>query len=309
MRVSLYVDLIVTVLMNIGIPFSHEGKEIMALIRKKAPEDDIQPIIDQIHTQATDMSLPDPIAISTDAYMTSICYIGSKSLSHVLSCIERCKDRLLSLGTAHPVGRKQIIDSVMAYWKDQPGIGVNIVDKLLNYTILSPGTVIDWALGREGSRLSEAFVFEMVAATVGKVTGRVRQVVQAKTAKGLLEEQKPIMEQTVEAERKAMKELFQVMEDALVGWASGSKDQQVESGDMSSEDAMIRQWGERWLRVFRRRFAVEESWYLEAAKERPDEMDVDGEGDGDSDAMVDAPVPADAPATVENGGDELDGIE
>ena len=52
----------------------------------------------------------------------------------------------------------------MEYWKDQPGIGVNIVDKLLNYTILSPGSVIEWALGKEGGRLSEAHVFEMVGA-------------------------------------------------------------------------------------------------------------------------------------------------
>jgi nuclear cap-binding protein subunit 1 len=280
----------------------------MVLIRKKAPEDEIQPLIEQIHTQATDMNLPDPITISTDAYMTSICYIGSKSLSHVLSCIERCKERLLSIGTAHPAGRKQIIDSVMGYWKDQPGIGVNIVDKLLNYTILSPGSVIDWALAKDGTRLSESFVFEMVTATVGKVTGRVRQVAlaKAKAARGLSDEQRTILEQTVEAERTAMKELFQVMEDALVGWASGSKDQQVESGDMSSEDAMIRQWGQRWLRVFRRKFAVEEAWYLEAVKERPEEMDVD---DG---AGVDGPVDAPAPAPEENGaggGDSLEGIE
>ena len=258
----------------------------MTLIRKKAPEDDIQPIIDQIHTQATDMHLADPIAISTDAYVTAICYVGSKSLSHVLSCIERCKERLLSVGTASPAaGRKQIIDSVMDYWTHQPGVGVNIVDKLLNYTILSPGSVIDWALAREGKRLGEPFVFEMVAATVGKVTTRVRQVVtQARasaSSRGLLsQEQSQALQAAADAERASMRELFQSMEDALVGWASGAKDQQVESGDMSSEDAMVRQWGRRWLRVFRRRFAVEEAWYLEAVREGPEGMDVDVDGEG-----------------------------
>lgn len=213
------------------------------------------------------MNLPDPLVLSTDAYVTSICYIGSKSLSHVLSCIERCKERLLAIGAASPSARKQIIESVMDYWKDQPGIGVNIVDKLLNYTILSPTTVVDWALAKEGIRLSEAHVFEMISATVGKVTGRVRQVVTAKNARGLLEEQKTILEETVERERKGMKQLFQVMEDLLVAWATGSKDQQQESGDMGPEDAMIRQWGQRWLRVFRRKFAVEEAWLIETEKE------------------------------------------
>ena len=209
--------------------------------------------------------------VSTDAYMTAICYIGSKSLSHVLSSIERCKERLLSIGASSAAARKQIIESVMLYWKDQPGIGVNIVDKLLNYTILSPTSVIEWALTRDGARLSESFVFEMVSATVGKVTKRVRQVVAAKNVQGLLPEQKTLLDQTVISERANMKELFQLMEDALVGWATGSKDQLIESGDMGSEDAMVRQWGERWLRVFRRKFAVEEAWYLESEK-IPQEM-------------------------------------
>lgn len=269
------------------LPFSQEGKEILSLLRKKSPEDAIQPIIERIHTQALDMSLPDPLVLSTDAYMTSICYIGSKSLSHVLSCIERCKERLLTIGTASPAARKQIIESTMDYWKDQPGIGVNIVDKLLNYTILSPTSVVDWALSKDGARLSQAHVFEMISATVGKVTGRVRQVVKAKNAPGLTEEQKKMLDETVERERKGMKELFQVMEDSLVGWATGSKDQAIKSGDMGPEDAMIRQWGERWLRVFKRKFAVEEAWFLEADKVRveanangvpPEVMDLSNDG-------------------------------
>jgi nuclear cap-binding protein subunit 1 len=224
------------------------------------------------------MHLPDPLVYSTDAYVTSICYIGSKSLSHVLSCIERCKERLLAIGPASPSARKQIVQSVMEYWKDQPGVGVNIVDKLLNYTILSPASVIQWAIAKDGQKLGETFVFEMISATVGKVTRRVRQVVRARDAKGLLPEQKSLLSETVERERKGMKELFQIMEDALTGWATGSKDQQVESGDMGMEDAMIRQWGERWLRVFRRKFAVEEAWYLESEKEKQEET-INGQDD------------------------------
>lgn len=254
-------------------PFSKEGQEILALLRKKSPEDAIQPVIDRIHAQALDISLPDPLVLSTDAYVTAICYIGSKSLSHVLSCIERCKERLLTLGPQSPNARKQIIESVMEYWKDQPGIGVNIVDKLLNYTILSPASVVEWALGKQGKRLGEAFVYEMVSATVGKVTGRVRQVVRATKAPGLTSEQRKLLEGSAESERGSMRELFRLMEDLLVGWASGSKDQVLESGDGESEgEKMVRQWGERWLRVFRRKFAVEEAWGLEVAKQRVEDV-------------------------------------
>ena len=247
----------------------------------------VQPVIDRIHQQAIDLNLPDPLVPSTDAYVTSICFIGSKSLSHVLSSIERCKERLLAIGPASSAARKQIIESVMEYWKDQPGIGVNIIDKLLNYTILSPASVVEWALSKDGIRLSQAYVYEMVGSTIGKVTGRVRQVVRARNALGLLPEQRTLLQQTVERERKSMKELFQLMEDSLIAWATGSKDQAIEGGDGSSEEEKtIRHWGERWLRVFRRKIAVEDAWYLEAEKEIAGEQ-TEGFGNGDAVMKID----------------------
>jgi len=199
--------------------------------------------------------------------VTAICYIGSKSLSHVLSCIERCKDRLMAIGPASPAARQQIITSVMSYWKDQPGVGVNIVDKLLNYTILTPASIVDWALA-DGANLAQAHIYELLAATLGKVTTRIRQLVRAKNARGLLPEQRVLLEETVAREREAMRDLWVVVEDKLVGWATGSKDEAMEAGDgTSAEESMVRQWGARWLRVYRRWFSVEEMWFAEAERE------------------------------------------
>ncbi|TGO48828.1 hypothetical protein BOTNAR_0457g00060 [Botryotinia narcissicola] len=247
-------------------PINAEGQEILALLRKKATEEEIQPVVDRIHALAVEQALPDPLVPSTDAYVTSICYIGSKSLSHVLSCIERCKDRLLAIGPVSPVARRQIITSVMQYWKDQPGIGVNIIDKLLNYTILSPQSVVQWAIGSEGKRLSLSFVYEMVEATVGKVTGRIRQVQLSLRVPGLLEEQKQLIEKTVEMERINMRELGREMDELLTAWANGSKDQEIEMDGREEDRELVRGWGERWLRVFRRKFAVEEAWGVEASR-------------------------------------------
>jgi len=249
-------------------PFSNEGKEIHALLRRKAPETEIQPVIDRIHALASTLALPEPLHSSTDVYVTSICFIGSKSLSHVLSCIERCKERLLSIGATSDSARRQIITSVMTYWADQPGVGVNIIDKLLNYSILTPLSVIEWALvdnSNGGVTLSEAFIYEMVAATVQKVTNRVRGVIRSRDVPGLPEDQKAILDETLQRERAGMEEMFRVMEEALLGWATGSKDEAIEAGDGVSEDEeLIRQWGQRWLRVFRRKFAVEEAFLTEA---------------------------------------------
>ncbi len=249
-------------------PYAAQGREIMALIRKKAPEDTIQPLLDQIQEEAATHGISDPLVPSTDAYVTCICFIGSKSLSHVLSCIERCKDRLLAIGPASGAARRQIITSVMNYWKEQPGIGVNIVDKLLNYTILTPMAVVEWALMENieaGRVLVHAWVYEMLASTVGKVTNRVRQIVAARNQPGLPGPQVAMLDETLSKERAEQSELFRVIEDALAPVAAGSQDQMVEGGDgWSEEEGLVRAWGERWLRVFRRKGAVEEAFIQEA---------------------------------------------
>jgi nuclear cap-binding protein subunit 1 len=242
----------------------------MQLIRKKATDEEIQPIINAIEEQAKSMGVNDPMLPSTDAFVTAICFVGSKSLSHVLSCIERNKERLLAIGPQSPLARRQIITSVMEYWVDQPGIGINIIDKLLNYTILTPLSVIEWALVDKleaGTILAKTNIFEMISATVGKVTNRLRQIVAARTQPGLYEPQLSVLDKTLNREKADMRALFKVIEDSIVSVAGGSNDELMERGDGSGdlpEDEIIRQWGRRWLRVFRRKAGVEESFIAEA---------------------------------------------
>ncbi|KAL4967249.1 NCBP1 family protein [Aspergillus stella-maris] len=251
-------------------PYANEGQQIMQLIRKKGSDDEIQPFITAIEAQATGLGVETPLLPSTDAIVTAICFVGSKSLSHVLSCIERNKERLLAIGLKLPVARRQITNSVMEYWADQPGIGINIIDKLLNYTIITPLSVIEWALVDQldaGNILAKSHVFEMISATVGKVTNRLRQIVAARTQPGLYEPQLSVLDETLTREKKDMHALFQVIEDSVVSVAGGSNDQLMERGDGSGdlpEDEIIRQWGKRWLRVFRRKAAVEEDYINDA---------------------------------------------
>ncbi|KAJ5127539.1 hypothetical protein N7448_008318 [Penicillium atrosanguineum] len=273
-------------------PYSKEGQEIMQLIRKKATDEEIQPFIAAIEEQAQSMGVEDPKVPSTDALMTAICYVGSKSLSHVLSCIERNKDRLLAIGSASTQARCQIITSVMEYWADQPGIAINIIDKLLNYTIISPLSVLEWALTESmaaGTILSKSHIFEMISATVGKVTNRMRQIVAARTQPGLYEPQLSVLDETLARERADMQALFKFIEDSIISVAAGSNDEMMERGDGSGDlpdDAIIRQWGRRWLRVFRRKSAVEEAFI--------------------TDALVNAtPIGTNAPAKTEDGDEDV----
>ena len=243
-------------------------------LRKKAAPEEIQETINKIHEQAAQQGVADVLVPSTDAFVTAICRLGAKSLSHVLSCIERGKDRLLDIAQQSELARRQIVASVIEYWKDQPGVAVRIIDILLNYMILAPMTVVQWVFGDymdAGESLAKSWVFEMVSNTIAKVTNRNRQIASARVQKDLPQEQIDMVEATLSKDRDNARELFKYLEDALRGVADGSADRLIEketNGELSSEDGqLIRAWGKRWHTVFIRKAAVEESVVGEDAVE------------------------------------------
>jgi nuclear cap-binding protein subunit 1 len=104
----------------------------------------------------------------------------------------------------------------------------------------------------------------MIAGTVGKVTNRVRQIVAALRRPGLPEDQVSLLQETLEREMGDMKALFGSIDDTLLSLTEGSQDQTVEAdGRSQTEDAWIRSWAARWMRLFRRKYAVEENWVKE----------------------------------------------
>lgn len=206
-------------------------------------------------------------------------HVGSKSLSHVLAAIERTKDRLTDIGASSEAARSQIITSVMEYWSAHSGVAITIVEKLLNYSILSPSVVINWALvglaGKtQGEALAQGYIYELIFNTVMKVTGRVRQLVNKRisaiTRDGVPDDDAETAA-AVEQEVSAMRSLFKDMEDALVAFATGTKDEIMETTDgldQTERERLVKRWGERWLRVYRRRAAIEEAYLIEKEKER-----------------------------------------
>lgn len=249
-------------------PFAAEGKEIAQMIRRKATSEEFAPILEKIEQDAAASGLSDPVLASTDVFVTSICWVGSKSLSHALACIERCKDRLMIFSTSSSAARKQIITSVMEYWRDQRGVGVILVDKILNYQIVNPTSVVEWALidhVQRGSLLATTWCYELVNITTRKVAGRVRSIVGAIRTPGITEDQKTQLQQTLASELESMKSLFATIEDAVVAIRDGNQDQMIESSDAlrAEDEHLLRAWGGRWARVFQRKGAVEESWVRE----------------------------------------------
>jgi nuclear cap-binding protein subunit 1 len=262
-------------LTGLDTPFAAEGREIAALLKRKAPDEEIDAVIQRIQSQAIDRDM-DALVASTDVFVTCVLHIGNKTLSHVLAAIERTKDRLADAGAASDAARTQIITATMAYWSAHPGVALYIIEKLLNYSILTPQTVIQWALtglaGRtKGEALATTHIYEMVFNTVVKVTGRVRQLAsRPAAAAGDTDDS-----ETREREVGAMRELFAAIKNALAAWESSTADTTMADGgpedggeDAESRRRMVKRWAERWLRVFDRRKTVEEAFLVEAERER-----------------------------------------
>lgn len=296
-------------------PFAAQGREIAQLVRKKAASEDFIPLLESIEQEASAAGLQDPLLASTDAFVTSICWVGSKSMSHVLACIERSKERLLEIANANSAARKQIITSVMEYWKFQQGVGGVILDKLLNYQILTPASVVEWALidhVQRGTLLASAWGYELINNTTRKVANRVKSIVDAIRQPGLDEGQKAQLQQALTQEQEGMKALFAIIEDAVVSIRNGHQDEMMESSDSLREEdeAVLKLWGGKWARVFQRRYAVEESWVREElAKPIPVVQEPPPPGVGD--ALMDEALSAATNGTGENGTAMVDddGIE
>lgn len=282
---------------DIGTPFSVQGRELAKLLRQKVPDDELKPVVESIAAEALEQGR-DPAVASIDVFVTAVCHVGSKSLSHVLACVERTKERLLDMAAASEAARVQVVDSVMSYWSAHPGVALSIVEKLLNYAILTPHAVLDWALsqgqqgqpaGGDGSStfgLAQAYIFEMVWSTINKVAGRVRQVVLAAAD----EDSRAGSAREVDA----MRDLFRMLETRLEAWVTEDGNT---SADMNLDDAENHstngigghakaaarsatktRWAQRWLRVFKRRAAVEEAFIRDVASRaaaKADVMDVE----------------------------------
>lgn len=281
------------------VPFAADAKELSQAVKRRASDEEVETIIVRIEQAAAASGLPDPKLASTDAFVQSICYIGSKSLSHVIAVIERCRDRLIKIADDSPASRKQIITSVMEHWRDQTGTGVAIVNRLLNYQILTPSSVVEWALVDHvdrGTLLARTWCYELVSKTCNKVVGRVHSLVSKMRDPTLTDEERSSLQEPLNKEVTTMKALFDLVGDSCESIATGTEDGMMESSDQlrAEEEDLLKGWGQKWVRVFRRRGAVEESWVREElgrplppkpeikVKDEDVKMDGDGQNGGDA---------------------------
>lgn len=148
------------------------------------------------------------------------------------------------------------------------------MDKLLNYSILSPTSIIDWILIRDDSNgrlLARSYIFELLYNTLLKVSSRVRQLARGPTIGTVGEDERDEYQRCLDGARTDYKELFAIIERQLISIAKGTTDGTLDDGPVSHEDqTMITRWAELWLRALRRKFVVEVALVKELIQLRAD---------------------------------------
>lgn len=278
-------------------PFHTQVQELIVKIRGKADESEIRSILTAIETAATESTHPAPALAALDAYTTTLVHIGSKSLSHSLAIIERSRPLLLSLSADDTAARKQIITSITSFWQFQIGTALALIDKLLNYELLQPLDIVEWALIDNidrGAFLAKGWCYELVTNTTTKVVKRVRQLVFDVRDPSRSDSDRASVQTTLDHEINRMKTFFTTIEDALSSVATMSEDGMIESSDQlhAEQDGILKEWGAKWVRFIRRRAAVEENWVREELAKplppaplltevKPEETDEKVNGGGD----------------------------
>ncbi|ETN40566.1 uncharacterized protein HMPREF1541_04843 [Cyphellophora europaea CBS 101466] len=265
-----------------GVPFGDKAKEIVQLIRKRASVDEMEPILEQVEAEAKAGGSNDlqARAIAIDVLATSITWVGSKSLSHVLAIVDRSKSVLAKLMAIDNVAmQSQIISSIFEYWQFQPGTASIITLKLVNYQVLTPEGVIAWTFGTgiDGGRcLSRVHSWEIVTGVLGKVAMKVKEVVHLARTPGLDEEKRTELSGVLETEMTGHRALFAQMKRGLQTVQTG---QMAANGDRmltEEEEALVKVWVAKWSWCMDRKEKVMEMWVRdEMAKPVPEREIVD----------------------------------
>jgi nuclear cap-binding protein subunit 1 len=253
-------------------PCAEQGRDLASLIRKKGSQEEFTELLDTVTAKIGKLG-------AVDALITAICSVGSKSLSHLLACLQRTMALVLSLKEegGKPV-EVQIVTSALDFWRVQRGNGVMVVDKLLNHLIVSPEAVVEAVISPATdahTTISQGWTWEIMMRVVGKVVGRVKGVVEAlrkvsagKVGEPVDEEKKKEIEAVLATEMETMKNLFSLIREKVL-----ALDNQVAGQAMLDDTTkeILRSWIAKWVRALDRRAAVEQGWFKEElARPLPD---------------------------------------
>lgn len=242
------------------VQYGEEAREIAKLIRQKASKEDMMDVLAKVEGRLQQI----------DVLVTTATSVGSKSLSHFLNVVERTKDVFVELvgeeASLKPEAEKQIVKSILEFWTHTPGNGVMVVDKLLNYLLVSPDAVVEAVLADLGSVtdagrvLSKGWAWEMVERVLGKVVGRVRGVVAAYRKPGLEDAKRDEIHKVLDSEVLRLNTLVELVIERVAAIAELVPAIEALTDE---EKTLVTSWCAKWRVAVKRRGDVEVQWVKE----------------------------------------------
>ncbi|GAA98165.1 hypothetical protein E5Q_04848 [Mixia osmundae IAM 14324] len=186
--------------------------------------------------------------------------IGSRSFSHTLNIVERYLELLRQLSHS-PQTRMAMLRTIAKFWRRHPHYIFIVMDKFLQYRIVTPADIVAWVFERDGApdpTWHHIVVWDILRATIEKVRARViaaeKRVKELKSISNSMEVDGPhaAVEELQQAEKNL--KLFeeneaQVMRDCATRFAKAT--------DNVTLDEWQSWWLDGWYRQFARQFSKE----------------------------------------------------
>ncbi|CAO0803530.1 unnamed protein product [Mucor circinelloides] len=159
-------------------PLHAQAKVVIESLRTKKTADEVRTILDKYkeEVRATGVDEQEQNQRVREMFVQCLLLVGSKSFSHILNVVERYLD-VLRFVNATPDGRLHTVQIVASFWEHNTQFLGILLDKLLNYRVIDPASVINWIFETNQLQFAgRAFIWEILKNTLSKVNSRVVQV-------------------------------------------------------------------------------------------------------------------------------------
>ncbi|KAI9476184.1 MAG: armadillo-type protein [Benjaminiella poitrasii] len=159
-------------------PLHAQAKVIIESLRTKKTVEEVQTLLEKYKNEMKSNGLDEQQQNQSvrQIFVQCLLLVGSKSFSHILNVVERYLDILRMLNST-PESRLHTIQIVASFWKNNTQFLGILLDKLLNYRVIDPTSVITWIFEEDQLQFAgRSFLWEILKNTLSKVNSRVVQV-------------------------------------------------------------------------------------------------------------------------------------
>ncbi|CAO3616959.1 unnamed protein product [Cunninghamella echinulata] len=159
-------------------PLYLPAKQIVDHLRAKKSVEEVRESLEKIKQDLGNQGMDEKKQLSTvhDLFIQSLLHVGAKSFSHILNVIERYLEIMRHFNSTQD-DKLCTIRIVAIFWKNNSQFLGILLDKLLNYRILDPSSVILWAFeSNQMDNPGRSYVWEILKNTINKVVSRATQI-------------------------------------------------------------------------------------------------------------------------------------